>query len=115
MDIANFNADWLKAWSDKDVERLVGFYAEDATYFDPQVPNGLKGRGPLREYLKTLFSSTPATTYTPEEVWAIEGGFCGRWYADIGDDKVDARLRGFDQVILRDGLIAHNEVYVHQL
>ena len=30
VDIVKFNADWLQAWTDKDVERLLTFYAEDA-------------------------------------------------------------------------------------
>lgn len=115
MDIARFNADWLKAWSDKDVDRLVGFYSEDASYMDPQTTSGLSGRPALRAYLTNLFGSTPPITYNPETVWAIEGGFCGRWYADIGEAGKDGRMRGFDLVILKDGLIAHNEVYVHPL
>ncbi len=32
QDIARYNADWLKAWSDKDVDRLLEFYAEDCVY-----------------------------------------------------------------------------------
>ncbi len=113
MDIETFNADWLKAWSDKNVDGLVSFYTGDATYMDPQTTAGIHGHDALRTYLTTLFGSTPPTIYTPEEVWAVENGFCGRWYADIGNGA--ARLRGFDLVLLRDGLIAHNEVYVHQL
>lgn len=32
MDIARYNADWLAAWTAKDVETLLGFYAEDCRY-----------------------------------------------------------------------------------
>ena len=115
MDCERFNADWLKAWSDKDVGRLVGFYAPDCVYKDPQTTEGLNGRDALRTYLEGLFGSTPPMTYTPETVWAINGGFCGRWYCDIGENGEGGRMRGFDLVILKDGLIAHNEVYVHPL
>lgn len=110
-----FNADWLKAWSEKDVERLVGFYAEDTVYKDPQTAKGLKGHGELRPYLTQLFASTPPMEYVPDEVWAIENGFCGRWICSIGEDGALGKLRGFDLVILKDGLIALNEVYVHTL
>lgn len=116
MDIASFNADWLAAWTDKDVERLLGFYAPDCTYHDPQTATGITGHDALRTYLTGLFAATPAMTYTPDEVWAIAGGFCGRWYCDVVSGE---RLRGFDLVIMTDGgagdRIAHNEVYVHQL
>lgn len=114
MDHADFNARWLRAWSDKDVERLLGFYTEDARYFDPQTPAGLTGCEALRGYLTQLFAATPPMTYAPDAVWTIEGGFCGRWYCTVEGASAPA-LRGFDLVVLRGDRIALNEVYVHQL
>lgn len=114
-DIARYNADWLKAWSDKDVDRLCGFYADDCVYKDPQTAAGLTGNAALRAYLEGLFGATPPMTYTPDEVWPIPGGFCGRWYCDIGANGEGGRIRGFDLVILRGDKIVLNEVYVHQL
>lgn len=111
-EIDAYNADWLAAWTAKDVARLAGFYAEDCVYKDPQTAAGLSGRAALSAYLTGLFAATPAMTYTPEEVWPIEGGFCGRWYCDIAGG---ARMRGFDLVLLKGREIALNEVYVHQL
>ena len=111
-EIVAFNADWLKAWSDKDTARLVGFYAEDCVYKDPQTAAGLKGREALRGYLEGLFAATPAIIYTPDEVWPIPGGFCGRWYCAVDGG---GRMRGFDLVLLDGREIALNEVYVHQL
>jgi hypothetical protein len=115
MDIARFNADWLAAWTDKDVERLVGFYTPDCTYKDPQTAAGIVGHDALRAYLAGLFAATPPMRYTPDETWPIPGGYCGRWYCAIGEASDMGALRGFDLVILRDGRIAHNEVYVHQM
>lgn len=112
IDIAELNARWLKAWSDKDVDALMAIYAEDCVYKDPQTAQGLTGAGALRAYLTGLFAATPAMTYTPDEVWPIPGGFCGRWYCEI---EGGGRLRGFDLVLLRGDRIALNEVYVHQL
>jgi hypothetical protein len=115
VDIAQFNADWLAAWTDKDVERLVGFYTADTLYKDPQTAAGIRGHEALRSYLTTLFASTPPMRYTPDEVWPIPGGFCGRWYCDIGEKAELGRLRGFDLVVLDGDRIALNEVYVHTL
>lgn len=112
MDIADFNARWLAAWTAKDVDALCGFYSEDVVYMDPQTAGGLTGQAALRVYLTGLFAATPAMTYTPDETWPIPGGFCGRWYCDIAGG---GRLRGFDLVILKGDKIALNEVYVHQL
>jgi len=114
-EIAAYNADWLKAWSDKDVDRLCGFYARDCDYKDPQTVAGLQGQDALRAYLTGLFGATPPMTYVPEETWPIPGGFCGRWYCTIGEDGAGGRLRGFDLVLLEGEKIRLNEVYVHQL
>jgi hypothetical protein len=111
-EIEAFNADWLAAWTAKDVPRLTAFYAEDCVYKDPQTAGGLTGRAALSAYLTGLFGATPPMTYTPEETWKIANGFCGRWYCDIAGG---GRMRGFDLVILRGREIALNEVYVHQL
>lgn len=114
-EIERFNADWLQAWSDKDVERLLTFYTEDADYLDPQVPAGIKGHDALRVYLTGLFAALPATRYTPEAVWDVDGGYCGRWYLDAGEGEAAMRMRGFDFVQMRDGRISFNEVYTHTL
>ncbi|HEY8617760.1 nuclear transport factor 2 family protein [Phenylobacterium sp.] len=112
LDISDFNARWLKAWSDKDVDRLVSFYADGCTYKDPQTAQGLTGRTALRTYLLGLFAATPPMTYTPDQTWPIPGGFCGRWYCDV---QGGGRLRGFDLVLLEGEEIVLNEVYVHTL
>lgn len=114
MDIEKFNADWLTAWTAKDVDGLLEFYAKDCAYFDPQVPAGIHGHDALKTYLTQMFGATPPMTYDPEKVWTIDGGFCGRWYCEIGGDE-PSRMRGFDMVLIADGKIAHNEVYVHPL
>jgi SnoaL-like domain len=111
-DITAFNAAWLKAWSDKDVPGLLKFYAADCVYKDAQTAKGLSGHAELGPYLTGLFAATPPMTYVPDEVWPIPGGFCGRWYCDLG---ANGKLRGFDLVLLRGAEIALNEVYVHQL
>ena len=115
MDLAKFNADWLKAWTDKDVPRLLTFYADDAEYKDPQTAAGIKGHAALDAYLTGLFAAMPPTTYTPEEIWPTHNGFCGRWYCSMGTNGEAGKMRGFDLVVLKDDKIVLNEVYVHQL
>jgi hypothetical protein len=111
-EIARYNADWLTAWTAKDVPTLAAFYAQDCVYKDPQTAAGLTGREALAGYLTGLFAATPAMTYTPDETWPIPGGYCGRWYCEIAGG---ARLRGFDLVLLKGREIVLNEVYVHSL
>jgi hypothetical protein len=116
MDLADFNARWLQAWSDKDVERLLGFYAPDCRYLDQQTPHGITGHEALRGYLTGLFAATPPMRYDPEEIWLTPTGFCGRWYCVMGaDPKAAPALRGFDLVVMKGDVIGLNEVYVHTL
>jgi hypothetical protein len=114
-EIAAYNAEWLQAWTRKDVALLCEFYAEDCVYKDNNTVAGLKGREALRGYLTGLFAATPSMTYTPDETWPIPGGFCGRWFCAMGEAGAAGRLRGFDLVMLRGREIVLNEVYIHPL
>lgn len=116
LDLVDFNKRWLQAWSDKDVPRLLAFYAEDCRYLDPNVPLGVTGHAELGPYLTGLFAALPATRYDPEEIWETHNGYCGRWYCVMGDDpKAPPAMRGFDLVVMRGDKIALNEVYAHML
>lgn len=115
LDLEAFNADWLKAWSEKNVARLLDFYTDDVLYTDQQVAQGVRGRAALEAYLTGLFAAVPPMIYTADELWPTANGYCGRWYCAIGEGGAMGRLRGFDLVILRGDRIAVNEVYVHQL
>ena len=119
MDFERYNREWLKAWSDKDVDTLVErFYAPGVVYKDAQTASGCVGSEALRAYLTGLFGAMPATRYEPEEVWihADGGGYSGRWIGtmELGEGKV-RRFRGFDLVILEGEKITLNEVYTHDL
>ncbi|MBV1687341.1 nuclear transport factor 2 family protein [Novosphingobium sp. G106] len=102
-----FNAIWLQAWTDKDIGGIAAMYAEDCSYVDSANPGGLTGRGALVAYLEKLFPHLLEWRYSPDELWLVKGGFCARWFCNMGGK----RLRGFDFVLMRDGLITHNEVY----
>mgnify|MGYP001254624419 CR=1 FL=1 len=115
MDYEKFNRDWLAAWSAKDVDGVASFYTDDAAYLDQQVPNGVSGQAQLKEYLAGLFAMVPDWHYEPEEVWSLEGGYCGRWICTMKTPEGEVKLRGFDLCLIKDGKIAHNEVYTHQL
>lgn len=116
LDIAAYNAEWLAAWSNKDTARLLTFYHPETVYKDGQVPAGITGHAALKAYLDGLFGATPPMRYDPDEVWAIEGGYCGRWICTIElPDGTRRQLRGFDLVLLEGDQITYNEVYTHNL
>ncbi|KAI9015960.1 hypothetical protein DFJ74DRAFT_678915 [Hyaloraphidium curvatum] len=114
----DFNARWLKAWTDKDVEHLLSFYDENATYRDPQTADGIKGHEALRAYLTKLFGGQGPCEYRPQALWVTDDGYCGRWYATLElPENKKVYLRGFDQCVMNAAgdKITHNEVYVHPL
>jgi ketosteroid isomerase-like protein len=116
MDVEALNAAWLEAWSNKDTATLLTQYHPDVTYKDAQTAAGISGEAALRAYLEGLFAATPPMRYTPDRVWPIEDGFCGRWFAEMDlPDGSKRRMRGFDLCLLREGRIVYNEVYTHQL
>jgi hypothetical protein len=115
FDFERHNADWLRAWTNKNVEQLISFYSSDCIYMDPQTTGGIVGHSALRRYLTDLFSATPPMRYIPDEIWQTHNGYCGRWYCIVGEAGDRGKLRGFDLVVLRDSKIILNEVYVHQL
>ena len=116
LDVADYNARWLQAWTDKDVPGLLGFYSKDVVYKDPETVGGIKGHEALGAYLEGLFGSTPPMRYDPHEVWATHDGFCGRWYCTVSPPGGElSYLRGFDLVVLSGEEIVLNEVYVHHL
>ena len=116
LDVHDYNRRWLRAWSDKDVPGLLGFYAEDVVYKDPQTAGGLTGHAALGAYLTGLFVATAPMRYEPDEVWPTADGFCARWYCTISPPGAPQTwMRGFDLVVLDGDKIALNEVYVHPL
>ena len=112
-ELEQLNADWLAAWTAQDADRVASFYADDCRYFDAQLSEGLEGRDALRTRLAKLFELAPRMEYEPDRVWAVDGGFCSRWLCTIRAGDVEQKLRGFGLVLVRDGVIVHNEVYTH--
>ena len=116
LDLIDYNARWLDAWSQKDVAGLLTFYAPDVLYRDPQTAGGITGHEALGAYLTGLFAAIPPTRYDPHELWATPNGYCGRWYATSSPPGApQSFMRGFDLVVLRGDQIVLNEVYVHPL
>lgn len=110
-----FTRQWLAAWSAKDVAGVLAHYTNDCIYRDPQTADTIQGHEAIGAYLTKLFASQPNVTYTPHQLWTTPDGYCGRWYALIEAPTGPVHMRGFDLCVMRDGLICHNEVYVHML
>lgn len=108
----DFAAKWLPAWTGNDPERLAAFYAEDAFYSDPAIPNGVQGKAALLAYFRKLLARYPDWVWTQVDAIPLEGGFLNKWKATIPVGAQVVACVGVCSVQFDDaGLIARNEVY----
>lgn len=103
---------WLPAWTGNDPERLVSFYAEDAFYADPGLPQGVQGRPALLAYFRKLLGYNPDWIWTQLEGIPLEDGFLNKWHARIPVGAATLEVVGVCLVQLNAaGEIRRNEVY----
>ena len=89
-----FAARWLPAWSGNDPERLATFYADDAFYSYPAIPNGVGGKQELLRYFTVLLSRFPDWEWTNVDALPLEGGFLNTWRAQNPSRGPRGYLRG---------------------
>lgn len=107
-----FALQWLPAWSGNDPECLLSFYAEDAYYSDPAVPDGICGKEDLRTYFERLLARNPDWIWAQLDAVPMRKGFLNKWKATIPTSQGIETICGVCTVEFdRDQLIANNEVY----
>ena len=108
---SEFAGKWLPAWTGNRPEHLLSFYAADAFYADPALPQGVSGQEQLLAYLRKLLGRNPNWVWTHRGSIPLADGFLNRWHAviPVGDGVVE--VDGVCTVQLREGLIYSNEVF----
>lgn len=102
----------LPAWTGNNPELLASFYAEDAFYLDPAIPEGVRGRSALLEYFRKLLGHNPNWVWTQTEAIPMEDGFLNKWLAKIPVGDTTLSVVGVCFVQFDDaGKIQRNEVY----
>ena len=102
---------WLPLWTGNRPEEVAEMYDDNAVYRDPNVPDGIVGRGALLAYLRRLLARYRDWEWEAEDVFPVEGGFALRWRARIPVRDRVIQETGLDLVLVRDGRITRNEVY----
>lgn len=111
-----FASRWLPAWTGNDPEGLLAFYAEDAFYLDPLIPQGVKGKKELRKYFTRLLAQNPSWVWTQLEAIPMEGGFLNKWLAKIPVREKIVECVGVCLVQFNEqDLIIRNEVYFDRI
>jgi hypothetical protein len=107
-----FASRWLPAWTGNDPERLADYYADDAFYLDPVIPQGVRGKSGLIAYFRKLLAQNPDWVWTQIEPIPLEGGFLNKWLARIPVGEKVVECVGVCFVQFDDqGKIRRNEVY----
>lgn len=111
-DVARAFADqWLPAWTGNRPELLASFYAPDAVYSDPAVPDGVRGSDAVRAYFIRLLARNPDWVWTHTGSIPMRDGFLNQWHASIPVGARTVEVDGVCTVQMRDGLIYANHVY----
>lgn len=108
-----FCQQWLPHWvgGEKSVEKLLSFYTDDTIYEDPNVPQGLKGKPALGEFLKVLLKKYPDWKFEIVGIFPTSKGFILQYQGTIPVEggKVITNFRGVDIIDLEDGKIAKQQ------
>jgi hypothetical protein len=110
-DARTFAEKWLPAWSGNRPELLVSFYAPDAVYSDPAIPDGVRGRDALLAYFTKLLAQNPDWVWVHRGSIPMPDGFLNRWHASIPVGEGIVEADGVCTVQVRDHLIYANHVF----
>lgn len=106
--------EFLAAWNEQNVERVLACYTEDVAYRDPNTRGAVAGRDALRRYLTKLFAGWRMHWARREaHLLAGGGGVAFLWHASFERPSGGPRVEvdEMDMVEVRDGRISRNEVY----
>lgn len=106
---------WFQAWvgGAASVPKLLAFYAENATYVDPNVPAGIQGTAELRAFFTKMLGGNPDWKFEIVEVYPTPKGLILNWKARIPlKTKVLENFKGVDILEFDEkGLISRHEDY----
>jgi ketosteroid isomerase-like protein len=106
----------LAAFNRHDLDAIVTFFAEDATFDSPRGPDPWGGRfvgkARVREGLAARFAGIPDVRYTEDRHWVCGDRGISEWLL-TGTTTAGERLavRGCDLWEFRDGLIVRKDSY----
>ena len=106
--------EWFPSWvgGEAAVEGLLGHFDKDATYIDPNVPEGVTGHDALRQFFTVMLRLNPNWKFHLIDVFPTPTGIIIQWKGDVpfGDRLVN--LSGVDIIRFNEeGKIQHIEEF----
>lgn len=105
---------FLSAWNSHDVDRVLGCYAADLVYVDPNSRGSVVGAADMRRYLTKLFGAW-RMHWRLREAFLLDGGTGAAilWKAHLrrADRESGVEIDGMDLVVMEGDRISRNEVY----
>lgn len=102
-----FVDEWLKAWSEKDLIKLLSFYADDFLYLDPGTRGSIRDKAHFEKYLTKLFTAFPKWEWKCVELFEHSL----KWQATFYGKEKPITVDGLDILIIENNKIVRNEVY----
>ncbi|HEY4610395.1 MAG TPA: nuclear transport factor 2 family protein [Ilumatobacteraceae bacterium] len=105
--------DWWEGFATHDVDRLVGLFAADATFWDPRFPP-FKGQDNIRLYYADLLGKTAQWGGVRSNVYVMDSSHFAvhtrtSFVLSIADKTIDFPMVGFFEH--HDGLVTAYEEY----
>jgi ketosteroid isomerase-like protein len=95
-DLQSLVDDWIAAWNARDLDRIMGHYADSVVFEANTVvrrwdrPDGrLRGIGELREHFRRGLELAPAIHFELEEVFLAPSGYAALYRRDNGNRVLD--------------------------
>lgn len=94
--IAELQQQWVQAVAERDVDAIVGFYAEDA-WFLPAGSPAMRGRDAIRDYWEKVLAEPPwrKLTFGPEDIRFRQDGDLA---IDVGSSRTVVAEDGTETV-----------------
>jgi len=91
------DGDWLKSVSDRDIERVLEYYADDAVWLVPKVP--MSGKDAIRKFWERDFAGADyALAWEPTKVEVSQSGdlayTLGKWSGETKDEEGNIQTLG---------------------
>ena len=109
--------EFLEAFNAHDLDRIMGFFADDCVLETPRGPNPwgtrFEGRAAVREGLMARFEGLPDVHYGDDEHWACSGHAVSKWLlTGTTTDGQRVKVRGCDLFDLgADGKVTRKDSY----